>query len=78
MARKINNGRPPKKTKPAVAIVVDGKDEAIYINQAKKYYSVVCPTLAAKIKPELPTEKKVGELFAYAQDLLSKEYTMLS
>lgn len=75
MARKINNGRPPRKTRTSVAMIVGGKDEAIYINQAKKYYSAVCPTLAAKIKPELPTEKKVGELFAYAQELLSKEYT---
>lgn len=76
MARKINNGKPPRKTRPAVAMIVDGRDEVLYLEQAKKYYSKVRPSLAAKIKPELPTEgKKIGELFAYAKELLSQEYT---
>ena len=58
MARKINNGKPPMKTRPAVAMIVDGCDEVLYLEQAKKYYSKVRPSLAAKIKPELPTEGK--------------------
>lgn len=76
MARKINNGRAPKKIKPAVAIVVDGKDESLYLTIAKGYYCEVRPALrSVKVKPELPTDKKVAELFEYAKDLLNQAYT---
>lgn len=67
------NGRRKKKDQrkgyPTVAIIVDGHTEKWYIEKVKKYY---LPGKPISIKPELPSEKKVDDLFKLAEDLAKK------
>lgn len=70
MARTTNN----RKSKISIALVVDGKDEKWYMAKVKEHYP--CAALSTvKIKPELPTHKKVQELFDLAKSKLNEEYS---
>lgn len=72
MARERKN----KQAHAAIALVVDGKDEKWYTNRVKDHYS--CNALKGiKIKPELPDQKKIQELFDYAKSKLEKGYTFV-
>ena len=52
----------------SVAIIVDGKDEKWYLENIKKHYQEQHPSLKRiKIEPELPSKKKVKELFGLAE-----------
>ena len=78
MSRKVERGRVVgrQQGRPAVAVVVDGKDEKWYLAQAKEYYCGQKPALrSVKLKPEMPQDKKVQELFEYAKGKLKEEYT---
>ena len=73
MARKIKNIKTPL---PSVAIVVDGETEQRYIEQAKRYYGAVRPTLrGVQIKPEKPDRKKIDDLFKYAKEKLNEGFS---
>lgn len=72
MARQIKN-RLPKKS---IAVVVDGKDEKIYVYKAKEH-STNELLKRSKVKPEISDRKKSVELFRYAQDRLSEGYTQV-
>ena len=70
MAREKKN----KKALPAIAIIVDGKDEKWYINKVKEHYP--CASLKhIKVKPELPERKKVEDLLNISKIKLEKGYT---
>lgn len=72
MARKTKQ----KKGKPAIALVVDGKNEKWYISKVKEHYP--CSALrSAKIKPDLPGHKKIQELFDCTKTKLDKEYNFV-
>lgn len=69
MARRINN----IKTNDSIALVVDGKDEKWYMEKVKEHYT--CSKLKnTKIKPELPSKKKVQDLFDLAKAKLDEGY----
>lgn len=68
--RKLRQGH------PAIALIVDGKDEKWYVDRVKEHYP--CTALKAiKIKPELPERKKIQDLFDLAKGKLEEEYTFV-
>lgn len=72
MSRKITK----RKGNTTIAVIVDGKDEKWYMEKVKKHY----PCTALKhisIKPELPTKKKVNELFDLAKTKVEEENSMV-
>ena len=72
MARVTKN----RKSNVSIALVVDGKDEKWYMAKVKEHYP--CAALSSvKIKPELPSHKKVQELFDLAKSKLDEEYSFV-
>ncbi len=72
MARITKN----KKSNVSIALVVDGKDEKWYMAKVKEHYP--CAVLkSVKIKPELPSHKKVQELFDLAKAKLDEDYSFV-
>ena len=72
MARVTKN----KKSNESIALVVDGKDEKWYMAKVKEHYP--CSKLKnTKIKPELPSHKKVQELFDLAKAKLDEDYSFV-
>ena len=72
MARVTKN----RKSNVSIALVVDGKDEKWYVVKVKEHYP--CAALkSVKIKPELPTHKKVQELFDLAKAKLDEDYSFV-
>ncbi len=70
MAREIKK----RKTNLSIALVVDGKDEKWYIVKVKEHYP--CAALKnVKIKPELPSHKRVQDLFDLAKAKLDEDYS---
>lgn len=63
-----------KKSNESIALIVDGKDEMLYLAKVKEHYP--CSDLKnAKIKPELPSHKKVEDLFDLAKAKLDEDYS---
>lgn len=59
-----------------MAIIVDGKDEKLYIKQAKQYYCALKPALkSVRIESQISDKKAVKELFGYAKRRLDGEST---
>lgn len=72
MSRRINK----RKGRTSIAVIVDGKDEKWYMEKVKKHYS--CTVLKyISIKPELPSKKKVVELFDLAKTKVEAENSMV-
>ena len=72
MSRKINK----RKGNTTIAVIVDGQNEKWYMEKVKKHYS--CTALKhISIKPELPTKKKVNELFDMAKRKVEEENSMV-
>ena len=70
MARQFKK-RPSQES---IALVVDGKDEKWYMAKVKEHYP--CAALKnVKIKPELPSHKKVQDLFDLAKAKLDEGYS---
>ena len=67
--------RAVRQAQDAVAVIIDGKTEKLYINQVKDKYNPEV-TRPWKITPDFPEKKKVKELFNKAKDLIeSQAYT---
>lgn len=63
MARILRKRRSPA----AIAIIVDGKDEKWYIEKGRQHYP--CDKIRKiKIEPNLPSAKKINELFSLAKE----------
>lgn len=72
MSRKINK----RKGNTTIAVIVDGQDEKWYMEKVKRHYP--CAALEhISIKPELPTKKKVNELFDLAKKKVEEENSMV-
>lgn len=69
MARILRKRRSPA----AIAIIVDGKDEKWYIEKVRQHYS--CDKIRKiKIEPNLPSAKKINELFSLAKEKIEAHY----
>ncbi len=70
MARRESKKR---KLNSSIAILVDGQTEKWYIEQVKRYYNPA-KLRNVSVKPDLPSSKKVEQLFETAKEKLAKEY----
>lgn len=69
MARILNKRRSPA----AIAIFVDGKDEKWYVEKVRQHYP--CDKIRKiKIEPNLPSAKKINELFSLAKEKIEAHY----
>ena len=69
MARILRKRRSPA----AIAIIVDGKDEKWYIGKVRQHYP--CDKIRKiKIEPNLPSAKKINELFSLAKEKIEAHY----
>lgn len=69
MARILRKRRSPA----AIAIIVDGKDEKWYIEKVRQHYP--CDKIRKiKIEPNLPSAKKINELFSLAKEKIEAHY----
>ncbi len=69
MGRKRN--KISRKTKPALAFVVDGETEVWYLQMLKRNER----SLRVDIKPEIPVKKSLQEQYDFICNLSTKEYT---